>query len=77
MPIYETSSAEQVEWILTDAGCRAAFVETDAHRDLVEQVRAPAPDLEQVWVFDDDALRRGRGAAATASPTTRSTPAAP
>ena len=24
VPIYETSSAEQVEWILTDAGCRAS-----------------------------------------------------
>ncbi len=30
VPIYETSSAEQVEWILRDAGCRAAFVETPA-----------------------------------------------
>jgi len=27
VPIYETSSAEQVEWILADSGARAAFVE--------------------------------------------------
>src|SRR5579859_3732454 len=31
VPIYETSSAEQVEWILTDSGARALIVETPAH----------------------------------------------
>ncbi|HEY5185249.1 MAG TPA: AMP-binding protein, partial [Actinomycetes bacterium] len=28
VPIYETSSAEQVEWILSDSGAVAAFLET-------------------------------------------------
>ena len=28
VPIYETSSTEQVEWILTDSGARALVVET-------------------------------------------------
>jgi long-chain acyl-CoA synthetase len=56
VPIYETSSGEQVEWILTDAGVRAAFVETVAHRDLVEQVRPAAPGLGEVWVFDEGAI---------------------
>jgi long-chain acyl-CoA synthetase len=32
VPIYETSSAEQVEWILSDSGAVAVFVETDAHQ---------------------------------------------
>ena len=32
VPIYETSSAEQVEWILTDSGAHALIVETPAHR---------------------------------------------
>jgi long-chain acyl-CoA synthetase len=31
VPIYETSSAEQVEWILSDSGAVAAFVETEGH----------------------------------------------
>src|SRR5262249_22786739 len=31
VPIYETSSAEQVEWILADSGARALIVETQAH----------------------------------------------
>ncbi|HEY3651690.1 MAG TPA: AMP-binding protein, partial [Streptosporangiaceae bacterium] len=28
VPVYETSSAEQAEWILSDSGARACFVET-------------------------------------------------
>ena len=28
VPIYETSSAEQVEWILSDSGARAVIAET-------------------------------------------------
>ena len=56
VPIYETSSAEQVEWILTDSGAKACFVETTEHHDLVESVRAAAPDLGPVWVFDDGAV---------------------
>ena len=58
MPIYETSSAEQVEWILSDSGARGAFVETDEHAAIVESVRAQAPDLGHVWQFDDGAHRR-------------------
>jgi long-chain acyl-CoA synthetase len=56
VPIYETSSAEQVEWILSDAAAKAAFVETDGHAKLVESVRAKAPDLAAVWQFDGDDL---------------------
>jgi long-chain acyl-CoA synthetase len=39
VPIYETSSAEQVEWILSDSQARAIFVETAAHQSIVESVR--------------------------------------
>jgi long-chain acyl-CoA synthetase len=56
VPIYETSSAEQVEWILSDSGARAVFVETPAHRELVESVRAQTPDLASVWLFEGDDL---------------------
>ncbi len=56
VPIYETSSAEQVEWILRDAGCRAAFVEAAQHRDMVELARADTPTLGEVWVFDEDVI---------------------
>jgi long-chain acyl-CoA synthetase len=56
VPIYETSSAEQVEWILSDSGAKACLVETAEHRDLVESVRASTPALGAVWAFADDAL---------------------
>ncbi len=52
VPIYETSSAEQVEWILADSGARAAFVETAAHRAVVDSVRDGIPDVTAVWQFD-------------------------
>ncbi len=56
VPIYETSSAEQVEWILSDSGARAIFVETAEHSSIVEAVRANTPDLAHVWQFDDNAI---------------------
>ena len=31
VPVYETSSAEQVEWILSDSGAAAVVAETAAH----------------------------------------------
>jgi long-chain acyl-CoA synthetase len=31
VPVYETSAAEQVGWILADSGAKAAVVETDRH----------------------------------------------
>jgi long-chain acyl-CoA synthetase len=56
VPIYETSSAEQVEWILSDSGARAIFIETPAHVAIVESVRANTPDLAHVWQFEDGAI---------------------
>ncbi|HJQ44478.1 MAG TPA: AMP-binding protein, partial [Jatrophihabitantaceae bacterium] len=56
VPIYETSSAEQVEWILSDSGARGAFVETADHAAVVESVQAKAPDLANVWTFDNGDL---------------------
>jgi long-chain acyl-CoA synthetase len=56
VPIYETSSAEQVEWILSDSGARGIFVETPEHESIVESVRGNAPDLEHVWQFENNAV---------------------
>jgi len=56
IPIYETSSAEQVEWILADSGAKGAFVETDDHVRIVESIRATTPDLAQVWQFENDGI---------------------
>ena len=56
VPIYETSSAEQVEWIVTDADVRLLVVESTAHAAVVEDARPSAPDLREVLVLDHDAV---------------------
>jgi long-chain acyl-CoA synthetase len=52
VPIYETSSPEQVQWILADSGAVACVVETDAHLSHVLTVRPSLPDLGHVWQID-------------------------
>jgi long-chain acyl-CoA synthetase len=52
VPIYETSSAEQVAWILSDSGAVACFVETNAHAMTLAGIRGELPNLEQVWQIE-------------------------
>jgi long-chain acyl-CoA synthetase len=52
VPVYETSSAEQVEWILTDSGARALVVETPAHLRTVAQPLGAAPRVSRMWLID-------------------------
>ena len=54
VPIYETSSAEQVEWILADSGAVAIIVETPQHRELVNPVITSA--CKSLWTITDGAL---------------------
>jgi long-chain acyl-CoA synthetase len=49
VPIYETSSAEQAQWILSDSAARAVFVETEGFEQLVAQARGQLSELEHVW----------------------------
>jgi long-chain acyl-CoA synthetase len=49
VPIYETSSADQVAWILSDSGAVACFTETERHYRTVTEVRDQLPALEHVW----------------------------
>jgi long-chain acyl-CoA synthetase len=56
VPIYETSSAEQVQWILSDSGAVAVIVETPAHANTVGEVRADVPELRDVWQIESGAL---------------------
>ena len=57
VPVYETSSAEQVRWIAADAGVRLALVETAAHAAVVAQVRNDLPGLTGVLVIDEGAIQ--------------------
>ncbi len=54
VPIYETSSSEQVEWILSDSGAVAIIVETPQHREIVNPVITPA--CKSLWTITDGAL---------------------
>ncbi|MEU2558072.1 AMP-dependent synthetase/ligase [Streptomyces longispororuber] len=56
VPVYETSSAEQIQWILGDSGAVACVVETEAHAAAVESVRDRLPGLTHVWQLDQDAV---------------------
>ena len=58
VPVYETSSAEQVDWILSDSGAVAVVVETQRHADLVAGLRGRAGALRQVHVIDAGDLER-------------------
>jgi long-chain acyl-CoA synthetase len=62
VPIYETSSAEQVDWILNDSGAVALIVETPAHRELVATV-LPA-HTRHIWTMTEDVLQVLRTAGA-------------
>jgi long-chain acyl-CoA synthetase len=52
VPVYETSSAEQTEWILSDSGATACFAETAAFEDMIGGLRDRLPGLSQVWRID-------------------------
>jgi long-chain acyl-CoA synthetase len=54
VPIYETSSADQAEWILSDSAARAVIVETDAFEQMISAARDRLPALEHVWRLQED-----------------------
>ncbi|MGA8850508.1 MAG: AMP-dependent synthetase/ligase [Aeromicrobium sp.] len=67
VPIYETSSTAQIEWILADSGAVAVIVETDEHRGRVEAARSGAPDVQHIWALDSDGMEALTAAGATVS----------
>ena len=76
VPIYETSSPRQIQWILSDSQAGACVVELPDHSRRLDEVREELPALGQVWrmhageldaiveqgrsVPDDEVLRRRR-----------------
>ena len=63
VPIYETSSTEQVQWILEDSGAVGIIVETPQLREIAEP--ALTSSVKTVWTITDGALAQlndsGRG----------------
>ena len=56
VPIYETSSAEQVEWILGDSNAVGVFLESAKNKAVFDEVADRLPDCTRAWIFDDGAL---------------------
>ncbi|MGC5411045.1 AMP-binding protein, partial [Streptomyces sp. DT225] len=56
VPVYETSSPEQVQWILGDSGAVAVLVESDTHAAAVASVRDRLPGLRHVWQIEKGAV---------------------
>ncbi|PTL75587.1 long-chain fatty acid--CoA ligase [Vitiosangium sp. GDMCC 1.1324] len=56
VPIYETSSADQVEWILKDSEAMVAFFETDHLHGLYRQSAERLPACRHTFVIDQAAL---------------------
>ncbi|MBB5122480.1 long-chain fatty acid--CoA ligase [Streptomyces eurocidicus] len=85
VPLYPTASAEQVFWILRDAGVTACVVEHEDHAMTVGSVVDRLPRLTRLWQLDagavaaltaagerigDDVVHRHRRAVTAASPAT-------
>lgn len=49
VPIYETSSPSQIQWILEDSGAIALVVESPDHFARLDEVRGDLPLLREVW----------------------------
>ncbi len=56
VPVYETSSAEQVQWNLGDSECVAVFLETATHRAVYDEVADRLPDVKLVVEIDAGGL---------------------
>jgi long-chain acyl-CoA synthetase len=57
VPIYETSSAEQVRWVLADSGAVLALAETDAHATVIAELTGELPALRRVLHIDGSGPR--------------------
>ncbi|MFJ5774151.1 AMP-dependent synthetase/ligase [Streptomyces sp. NPDC093094] len=57
VPVHPSSSREQVEWILRDAGCVAVVVEDESAVMTIGSVCATLPRLRHVWQLDAGGLR--------------------
>ncbi|MFF7452477.1 AMP-dependent synthetase/ligase [Streptomyces sp. NPDC008132] len=56
VPVYATSSAEQVEWIVRDSGARLVVTETAENADTVTTGTARHQEQPRVWELDAGAL---------------------
>ena len=56
VPVYPTSSSEQVNWMLYDSGAVAAIVEHEDHAMTVGAALGELPRLQRLWQLDAGCL---------------------
>jgi long-chain acyl-CoA synthetase len=56
VPIYETSSPEQVEWIISDSHVVATFFEAQRTTHAFQPIAAKVPHMTRSYIFSDDVL---------------------
>lgn len=56
VPIYDTSSADQIDWITSDSEIRLLFVETAEHEKSAQTVAQGESPLNDIRVIERDAL---------------------
>ena len=65
VPIYETSSPEQVEWIISDSHAVATFFEAQRTTHAFQPIAAKVPHMTRSYIFGDNILeelaRKGAG----------------
>jgi long-chain acyl-CoA synthetase len=69
VPIYETSSSEQIEWILSDSGATVAFFENEEHLSEFEEIKDSLGQVKHSFVIDkgglDELAEHGTGVEAS------------
>jgi len=60
VPIYETSSASQISWILSDSGAIAVIAESEEHASRIAEIRSEVPLVRNVWTMASGDLDRLR-----------------
>ncbi|WP_327355937.1 AMP-dependent synthetase/ligase [Streptomyces sp. NBC_01304] len=56
VPVYATSSAEQIEWIVQDSGARFLIAETAENVATVQSAAERLPEPPRVWELDSGAM---------------------
>lgn len=56
VPVYETSSNEQLQWIVTDSEAVAIIVEAENHWSMVNELRSAMPSLKHAWSIERGAI---------------------
>ena len=56
VPIYETSSPSQIQWILEDSGAISLMVESPEHFTRFDEVRGDLPLIRNVWQMHLDGI---------------------